>query len=90
MRSLKCRSGWGRWQMKAARRFEFGRRLRPVCPWLGDLDESEWFKDAIHIDVRGLKDADSRVLSMFTPTTHKIVLTKMDHLQLNWRRPHFF
>jgi hypothetical protein len=42
------------------------KRYSELAPWLGDFDESEWFRDAIDIKVRGLRDSDSLVLSMFT------------------------
>ena len=41
-------------------------RYRELVPWLGDFDESQWFKAAIDIKVRGLKDSDNGLLSMFT------------------------
>jgi hypothetical protein len=41
-------------------------RYRELAPWLGDFDESDWFKDAIDIEVRGLEDSENGLLSMFT------------------------
>jgi hypothetical protein len=41
-------------------------RYRKLSPWLGDFDESHWFNQAIDVKVRGLKDTDNGLLSMFT------------------------
>ncbi|MGB5156956.1 DUF6765 family protein [Desulfobacterium sp. N47] len=42
------------------------RRYNDLAPWLGDFDESEWFKEAIDIRVKGFKDSQEGLLSMFT------------------------
>jgi len=62
-------------------------RYRELAPWLGDFDESEWFKDAIDIDVRGLKDADNGVLSMFTMLRDKLYWKEgVDKEKTHWYR----
>jgi len=52
------------------------KRYRELAPWLGDFDESDWFKEAIDIEVRGLPDSDKGLLSMFT----------MLHDKLYWKK----
>jgi len=47
-------------------------RYRKLAPWLGDFDESDWFKAAIDTKVLGLKDSDSGLLSMFTMLRDKL------------------
>jgi hypothetical protein len=44
-------------------------RYKEIAPWLGEFDEADWFSEAIDITVRGLKDSDSELFSMF-PTFH--------------------
>ena len=62
-------------------------RYRDLAPWLGDFDESEWFKDAIDIEVRGLKDSDSGVLSMFTMLRDKLDWKEeVDKEKTHWYR----
>ncbi len=41
-------------------------RYNKIAPWLEEFDEAEWFDAAIETKVRGLKDSDSGLLSMFT------------------------
>ncbi|NOZ69316.1 MAG: hypothetical protein GXP46_08770 [Deferribacteres bacterium] len=41
-------------------------RYKEIAPWLGEFDEADWFNDAIETEVRGLRDSDSGLLSMFT------------------------
>jgi hypothetical protein len=62
-------------------------RYRELAPWLGDFDESEWFEDAIDIKVRGLKDAENRVLSMFTMLRDKLYWKEgVDKEKTHWYR----
>ena len=62
-------------------------RYRDLAPWLGDFDESEWFKDAIDIKVRGLKDAENGVLSMFTMLRDKLYWKEgVDKEKTHWYR----
>jgi len=60
-------------------------RYRGLAKWLKDFDESEWFKDAIEVEVKGLKDSDSGLLSMFTMLRDKLYWRK-DKEKTHWYR----
>jgi hypothetical protein len=64
------------------------KRYRELAPWLGDFDESEWFKEAIDVEVvRGLKDSDRGLLSMFTMLYDKLYWKKeVDKEKTHWYR----
>jgi hypothetical protein len=63
------------------------KRYRELAPWLGDFDESEWFKDAIDVEVRGLKDSEKGLLSMFTMLHDKLYWKKgVDIEKTHWYR----
>jgi len=47
-------------------------RYKELAPWLGEFDEADWFKEAIDVDIRGLKDSDSGLLAMFTTFRDKL------------------
>ena len=62
-------------------------RYREIAPWLGDFDEADWFNDAIEIKVRGLKDSESGLLSMFTMLRDKLYWKDgMDKEKTDWFR----
>ena len=62
-------------------------RYRKLAPWLGDFDESKWFKDAIDTEVRGLEDSDSGLLSMFTMLRDKLFWKKgVNKEKTHWYR----
>jgi hypothetical protein len=62
-------------------------RYRKLAPWLGDFDESDWFKEAIDIKVLGLKDSDSGLLSMFTMLRDKLYWKEVtDKEKTHWYR----
>lgn len=62
-------------------------RYRKLAPWLGDFDESDWFKAAIDIEVLGLKDSDSGLLSMFTMLRDKLYWKEgADKEKTDWYR----
>lgn len=42
------------------------KRYKGLAKWLGDFDESEWFKEAIDIKVKGFTDSQEGLFSMFT------------------------
>ena len=48
------------------------RRYKEFAPWLGDFDERDWFSEAIDVDVKGLKDSENGLLSMFTMMRDKL------------------
>jgi len=62
-------------------------RYRKLAPWLGDFDESDWFKAAIDIKVMGIKDSDSGLLAMFTLLRDKLYWKEsVDKEKTDWYR----
>jgi len=62
-------------------------RYRKLALWLGDFDESDWFKAAIDTKVLGLKDSDSGLLSMFTMLRDKLYWKEgADKEKTHWYR----
>jgi hypothetical protein len=62
-------------------------RYRKLAPWLGDFDEADWFKAAVDIEVLGLKDSDSGLLSMFTMLRDKLYWKEAaDKEKTDWYR----
>ena len=63
------------------------KRYRELAPWLGVFDESDWFKEAIDTKVRGLKDSESGLLSMFTMLRDKLYWKEeTDKEKTHWYR----
>jgi hypothetical protein len=48
------------------------KRYQELAPFLGDFDERDWFNEAIDVNVRGLKDSENGILSMFTMMRDKL------------------
>jgi hypothetical protein len=62
-------------------------RYKEIAPWLGEFDEADWFNEAIDIKVRGLKDSDSGLLSMFTTMHDKLYWKEgVDRETTHWFR----
>jgi hypothetical protein len=62
-------------------------RYRKLAPWLGDFDESDWFKEAIDIKVLGLKDSENGLLSMFIMLRDKLYWKEgTDKEKTHWYR----
>jgi hypothetical protein len=62
-------------------------RYRTLAPWLGDFDERDWFNAAIDVNVRGFKDTDNGLLSMFTMMRDKLYWKKnTDIKKSHWFR----
>ena len=63
------------------------KRYKKTAPWIGEFDEAEWFDAAIETKVRGLKDSDSGLLSMFTMLHDKFYWRDgVDREKTDWLR----
>ena len=62
-------------------------RYNKIAPWPGEFDEAEWFDAAIETKVRGLKDSDKGLLSMFTMLRDKLYWRDgVDREKTDWFR----
>ncbi|MEW6670274.1 MAG: DUF6765 family protein [Thermodesulfobacteriota bacterium] len=62
-------------------------RYRNLAPWLGDFNESDWFHAAIDAEVRGLRDSETGLLSMFTMLRDRLYWKEaVDKEKTHWFR----
>jgi hypothetical protein len=62
-------------------------RYRKLAPWLGDFDESEWFKEAIDTKVMGLKASENSLPPMLIRLCDKLYWKEgIDIEETSWYR----
>ena len=63
------------------------REYRKLAPWLGEFDERDWFNEAIDVNVKGFKDSENGLLSMFTMLRDQLFWKDgLDVRQTHWYR----